>query len=40
VATALVAALAQAGPGDRVLAFGSFHTAAAALRWVTASNHA
>jgi dihydrofolate synthase/folylpolyglutamate synthase len=40
VAAALVAALAQAGPGDRVLAFGSFHTAAAALRWAAASNQA
>jgi dihydrofolate synthase/folylpolyglutamate synthase len=32
VAVALQAALAQSGPGDRVLVFGSFHTAAAALR--------
>jgi len=32
VALALQAALAQSGPGDRVLVFGSFHTAAAALR--------
>lgn len=32
VATALVNARAGARPGDRVLAFGSFHTAAAALR--------
>ena len=32
VAAALQAALAQSGPGDRVLVFGSFHTAAAALR--------
>lgn len=31
VADALAAALAQARAGDRVLAFGSFHTAAAAL---------
>jgi len=31
VAQALDAALARARPGDRVLAFGSFHTAAAAL---------
>jgi dihydrofolate synthase/folylpolyglutamate synthase len=31
VAAALAAALAEAGAGDRVLAFGSFHTAAAAL---------
>ncbi|KLI99095.1 bifunctional tetrahydrofolate synthase/dihydrofolate synthase [Luteimonas sp. FCS-9] len=31
VAGALVQALAQARPGDRVLVFGSFHTAAAAL---------
>lgn len=34
VALALAAALADAGPGDRVLAFGSFHVAAAALRWL------
>lgn len=32
VAAALAAALADARPGDRVLAFGSFHVAAAALR--------
>jgi dihydrofolate synthase/folylpolyglutamate synthase len=32
VAAALAAARAAARPGDRVLAFGSFHTAAAALR--------
>jgi dihydrofolate synthase/folylpolyglutamate synthase len=32
VATALAQARAQARPGDRVLVFGSFHTAAAALR--------
>src|SRR5690606_36533635 len=32
VAAALDAALAAAGPGDRVLVFGSFHTAAAALQ--------
>jgi dihydrofolate synthase/folylpolyglutamate synthase len=32
VASALAAARAQARPGDRVLVFGSFHTAAAALR--------
>ena len=32
VAAALAAARAQARPGDRVLVFGSFHTAAAALR--------
>ncbi|PBJ82668.1 bifunctional tetrahydrofolate synthase/dihydrofolate synthase [Lysobacteraceae bacterium NML93-0399] len=31
VATALDTALAQAAPGDRILVFGSFHTAAAAL---------
>lgn len=31
VAEALAAVLAQAQPGDRVLVFGSFHTAAAAL---------
>jgi len=33
VATAVSAALALAEAGDRVLVFGSFHTAAAALRW-------
>ena len=33
VAAALAAALASAGEGDRVLAFGSFHVAAAALAW-------
>lgn len=32
VAQALAAARAQARPGDRILVFGSFHTAAAALR--------
>jgi len=32
VAAALAAALGDAGPGDRVLVFGSFHTAAAALQ--------
>jgi dihydrofolate synthase/folylpolyglutamate synthase len=32
VAAALQAALASARPGDRVLVFGSFHTAAAALQ--------
>ncbi|WP_460730885.1 bifunctional tetrahydrofolate synthase/dihydrofolate synthase [Lysobacter rhizosphaerae] len=32
VTAALAAALAQAGQGDRILVFGSFHTAAAALR--------
>ena len=31
VDAALQAAMAQAGPGGRVLVFGSFHTAAAAL---------
>lgn len=36
VAAALAAALADAGPGDRVLAFGSFHVAAAALDWLEA----
>ena len=36
VATALEAAMAQAGRGDRILVFGSFHTAADALRWTTA----
>jgi len=34
VAAALAAALAAARPGDRVLVFGSFHTAAAALRFL------
>lgn len=34
VATALAAALADARPGERVLAFGSFHVAADALRWL------
>lgn len=32
VATALSAALAEAAPGDRVLVFGTFHAAAAALQ--------
>lgn len=36
VAAALAAALASAGEGDRVLAFGSFHVAAAALAWLGA----
>jgi dihydrofolate synthase/folylpolyglutamate synthase len=36
VASALDAAVAASKPGDRVLAFGSFHTAAAALRWLEA----
>ena len=34
VAAALAAAIGQAVPGDRVLAFGSFHVAAAALAWL------
>ncbi|UYK79872.1 bifunctional tetrahydrofolate synthase/dihydrofolate synthase [Xanthomonas sacchari] len=34
VAQALQSALAQAKPGDRVLVFGSFHTAAEALHWL------
>lgn len=34
VATALQRALAGAQPGDRVLVFGSFHTAAQALQWL------
>ncbi|MCW0380227.1 Dihydrofolate synthase/folylpolyglutamate synthase [Xanthomonas sacchari] len=34
VAQALQSALAQARPGDRVLVFGSFHTAAEALHWL------
>jgi dihydrofolate synthase/folylpolyglutamate synthase len=33
VAAALAAAVAMAAPRDRVLVFGSFHTAAAALEW-------
>lgn len=36
VADALASASAQAAAGDRILAFGSFHTAAAALRWLQA----
>ncbi|MFC3717320.1 bifunctional tetrahydrofolate synthase/dihydrofolate synthase [Luteimonas soli] len=36
VDTALSAALAQARAGDRILAFGSFHTATAALQWLAA----
>lgn len=36
VAAALAAALAQASAGERILVFGSFHTAAAALRWLAA----
>jgi len=35
VGAALAAALADAGPGDRVLVFGSFHTAAAAIQGLT-----
>ncbi|WP_440985707.1 bifunctional tetrahydrofolate synthase/dihydrofolate synthase [Xanthomonas sontii] len=34
VAQALQSVLAQAQPGDRVLVFGSFHTAAEALHWL------
>ncbi|GAB3389310.1 bifunctional folylpolyglutamate synthase/dihydrofolate synthase [Lysobacter fragariae] len=34
VAGGLAAVLAGARPGDRVLVFGSFHTAAAALEWL------
>ncbi|WP_032968889.1 glutamate ligase domain-containing protein, partial [Stenotrophomonas maltophilia] len=34
VEQALVQVLAQARRGDRVLVFGSFHTAAAALQWL------
>jgi dihydrofolate synthase/folylpolyglutamate synthase len=34
VVAALEAAVAQAATGDRVLVFGSFHTAAAALEWL------
>jgi dihydrofolate synthase/folylpolyglutamate synthase len=36
VASALAAACAEARPGDRVLAFGSFRVAAAALAWLRA----
>ena len=34
VASALEAAVQRSAPGDRVLVFGSFHTAAAALEWL------
>ena len=34
VGKALVAALGTAGPGDRILVLGSFHTVAAALDWL------
>lgn len=37
VAAALEAALSASAPGDRVLVFGSFHTAAAALRLLQAA---
>lgn len=37
VAAALQAARAQAQAGDRILVFGSFHTAAAALTWLAAN---
>jgi dihydrofolate synthase/folylpolyglutamate synthase len=36
-ADALAFAVAQATTGDRILVFGSFHTAAAALRWLHVS---
>ncbi|MGO1073128.1 bifunctional tetrahydrofolate synthase/dihydrofolate synthase [Lysobacter sp. CA199] len=36
VASALAATLAQARPDERVLVFGSFHTAAQALEWLAA----
>ncbi len=36
VASALAAALARTRAGDRILAFGSFHTAAEALQWLAA----
>ena len=36
VATALDAAIADAGAGGRVLVFGSFHAAATALQWLAA----
>jgi len=38
VADALEAALAAAAAGDRVLVFGSFHTAAQALLWLDAAD--
>lgn len=38
VADALEAALAAAAAGDRVLVFGSFHTAAQALEWLDAAD--
>ena len=37
VAAALAAALAEAGKGGRVLAFGSFHVAGEALAWLAAA---
>lgn len=37
VAAALAAVRAQASAGDRILVFGSFHTAAAALAWLAAN---
>ncbi|MGY0611905.1 bifunctional tetrahydrofolate synthase/dihydrofolate synthase [Luteimonas sp. A501] len=37
-AGALSAALAQAHPGERVIAFGSFHVAGAALAWLAAGD--
>ena len=37
VDAALAAALADAGPGGRVLAFGSFHVAGATLAWLAAA---
>ncbi|NUS39711.1 MAG: bifunctional folylpolyglutamate synthase/dihydrofolate synthase, partial [Lysobacter sp.] len=40
VAQALAAARAQARPGDRILGFGSFHTAAAALQELQAQARA
>ncbi|MGO4780065.1 bifunctional folylpolyglutamate synthase/dihydrofolate synthase, partial [Lysobacter sp. 2RAB21] len=36
VADALAATIAQAHAGERILVFGSFHTAAAALEWLAA----
>ena len=38
VADALAAALAQAAPDGRVLAFGSFHAASEALRYLNAAD--
>ena len=37
IASALVATRSEANAGDRILVFGSFHTAAAALEWLAAN---